>query len=210
MTSTPLSAVARRFFMTSIWWRGSSEAVGSSARMTGASTASTRASATRLRSPPDNSVTRRSAEFHDVDRLHRAQHRLRIPAATGAPDRWRHADSGRAPRYRAPAAASARRAPAADSQSVLRARAAAATTAPRRRSRSRRRTGSIPPARATAWSCRRRSARPAPPDVPATATAKRRSARRGRPAVTPSPFAVRSAFAHATPPPSARRSRMIR
>ena len=60
MTSTPLSAVARKFFMTSIWCRGSSEAVGSSARMTGASTASARASATRLRSPPDNSVTRRS------------------------------------------------------------------------------------------------------------------------------------------------------
>ena len=48
MTSTPLSAVARRFFITSIWWRGSSEAVGSSAKITGASTASTRAIATRL------------------------------------------------------------------------------------------------------------------------------------------------------------------
>ncbi len=60
----------------------------------------------------------------------------RHPSATAAPDRWRHADSGRAPRYRAPAAASARHAPAADSRSALRARAAAATTAPRRRSRS--------------------------------------------------------------------------
>jgi hypothetical protein len=68
-----------RFFMTSIWCRGSSEAVGSSARMTGASTASARASATRLRSPPDNSVTRRSLNSHHVHRLHRAQHRLGIP-----------------------------------------------------------------------------------------------------------------------------------
>ena len=40
----------------------------SSARITGASTANTRASATRLRSPPDNSVTRRSLEFHDIGR----------------------------------------------------------------------------------------------------------------------------------------------
>ena len=68
----PLSAASRSRCMTSIWWRGSSEAVGSSAKITGASTASTRASATRLRSPPESSVTGRSRKRRDVGRRHRA------------------------------------------------------------------------------------------------------------------------------------------
>src|SRR5580698_1952535 len=60
ITSVPRSAAMRSVSMTSSWWRGSSDDVGSSASITGASTANTRASATRLRSPPDNSVTGRS------------------------------------------------------------------------------------------------------------------------------------------------------
>ena len=73
------------------------------------------------------------AEFHDVGRLHRPQHGLGVRSASIAPDRSRHADSGRAPRYPAPAAASARCGPAADRRSAARARASEATTAPRRR-----------------------------------------------------------------------------
>ena len=99
-----------------------------------ASTSAVSASVSITRPHPGQFGDAAVAELHHVDRLHRAQHRLRILRATAAPDRWRHADSGRAPRYRAPAAASARHAPAADSRSVLRARAAAATPTRRRRS----------------------------------------------------------------------------
>ena len=132
-------------------------------------------------------------KFHHVGRPHRPQHRLGSLSATCAPGRSRHADSGRAPRYRAPAAASARCGPAADRQNAARGRAATATTAPRRRHGWRRPRAAAPPARAAAWSCRRRSAPPARPDALTTATARYRSAPAGRPVSTLRPCAVRKA-----------------
>ena len=197
--------------MTSIWWRGSSEAVGSSARITGASTASTRASATRLRSPPDNSVTRRSREFHDIGRLHRPQHRLGISRRqsrrVGGAVRIA-AERHDIPRRQRPVHDVALRqigeTPRAFAQRQRRQRIAADIDRAFAKEPG-------PPAPATAWSCRRRSAPPARPDVPTAATARHPSAP-ARPAELDAHVlrGEEGRRGHATPPPSARRSRMIR
>ena len=64
--------------MTTNWWRGSSDMVGSSASTILACVASTRASATRARSPPDSVVTMRVANSFVPVTFERRRHRLPV------------------------------------------------------------------------------------------------------------------------------------
>jgi hypothetical protein len=154
-----LARQSRKTSIVAIWWAGSSPAMGSSARISGVSCASTRARRTRACSPPDSSVAMRSRNGRG--RAGRARHRLPCGPGRGgqvrdAAERHQRLDRDR------PGDLAALRHPGDG----------------RARSRALRRRGAVRPRpagararRASAWSFRRRWGRSAP-RFPMASTAK--------------------------------------
>ncbi len=168
-TAPPARAASRSRPITTSWWRGSSETMGSSASSTGASVAIARARATRARSPPDSVVTCRAAR--PAMPVLSARHESRRGLAPCLRERiaMRHA----AERHHM----GDRQRPVKDvalrqiGDGGGRVRPAGASRAAGRQVRSCRRRARGRRGRARAWSCPRRW------DRPARRTRRRRSAR---------------------------------